>query len=302
LLSNKSVIVVCGPTAVGKTKLAIQLAKDFKTEIISADSRQCYKEMNIGVARPSEKELKEVKHHFIASHSIQDEVNASTFEQYALEKTNGLFKDRDVVIMAGGTGLYSKVFCEGIDHIPPVPAEIRNQIALKYESAGLQWLQNEVKQKDPAFFESGEIMNPQRLIRALEVSEATGQSIMSFRKGKKKKREFNIIKIGLQLPKEELHFNINTRVDKMIIDGLVDEVRSLMPYKHLSAIQTPGYKEIIEYLDKKISFDEAIELIKRNTRHFAKRQLTWFTKDQEINWFSPAAMEAIKESLRILDF
>ena len=292
--SNKTVIVIAGPTAIGKTQVAIKLAKDFKTEIISADSRQCYREMNIGVARPSEEELKEVKHHFIASHSIQDTVNAGTFEKYALEITKQLFKDHDVLIMAGGTGLYIQAFCEGMDEIPNVPLNIRKQIESKYREEGLEWLQKEVQKKDPEFFTAGEIKNPRRLMRALEVSEATGQSIMSFRKGKKQKREFNIIKIGLQLPKEELHDNINKRVDKMISDGLVDEVKPLISYKHLSALQTPGYKEIIEYLDKKISFEEAIELIKRNTRQFAKRQLTWFTKEKEINWFLLQRLKRLK--------
>src|SRR6266487_2387909 len=223
---NKTVIIIVGPTAVGKTSVAIELAQYFKTEIISADSRQCFKELNIGVARPSEKELKTAKHHFIASHpivpiaigmgSVYNHVNTRTFEEYALQKVNELFQERDVVIMTGGTGLYIKAFCEGLDEIPEVAEEIRTEIIFSYEKYGLNWLQKEIQQKDPAFYQSGEIQNPQRLMRALEITETTGKSILDFRKGKKKQRNFNIVKIGLELPKEELHQSINGRVDGMI--------------------------------------------------------------------------------------
>ena len=296
--SNKTVIIIAGPTAVGKTQLAIQLAKDLSTEIISADSRQCYKEMKIGVARPAEEALKEVKHHFIASHSIHEEVNAATFEKYALDATKQLFQKHDVIIMAGGTGLYIRAFCEGMDEIPTVPEDIRSQIVLKYKQQGLQWLQNEVQARDPDFFTAGEIKNPQRLMRALEVSEATGQSILTFRKGKKTSRGFNIIKVGLELPKNELHHNINQRVEKMIEDDLVSEVKTLLPYKHLSALQTPGYKEIVEYLEDKIALQDAIDMIKKNTRQYAKRQQTWFRKDKEIKWFAPKEIISIRNFLK----
>jgi len=294
---NKKVIVIAGATAVGKTAIAIELAKHFKTEIISADSRQCFKELNIGVARPSKKELENVKHHFIASHSIHDNINAGTFERYALQKTKKLFQTHDIVIMTGGTGLYIKTFCEGMDEIPKVPDEIRSRIVSEYEQKGLNWLQNEVRQKDPKFYEVGEIQNPQRLMRALEVAEANGRSILEFHKGKKVERDFNIIKIGLELSREELQRNINGRVDKMIETGLVEEVRNLLPYKSLHALQTVGYSEIFDHLDGRITLDEAIDLIKKNTRQYAKRQMTWFKKDKEIRWFSPLAMEKIKEYL-----
>ena len=297
-IKNKSVIVIASPTAVGKTGIAIQLAKFLSTEIISADSRQCYKEMKIGVARPAEAELKKVKHYFIASHSIQDAMNAATFEKYALAITKQHFEKYDVLIMAGGTGLYIKAFCEGMDEIPNVPPEIRRQIILKYEQEGLPWLQKEIQVKDPEFFAAGEIKNPQRLLRALEVSEATGQSILAFRKGEKIHRGFNIIKIGLELPKAELDRNIDSRVDTMIFNGLVSEVKTLLPYKHLSALQTPGYKEIIDHLEGKILLPDAIDLIKKNTRQFAKRQQTWFRKDKEITWFSPKDIDAIKNFLK----
>jgi tRNA dimethylallyltransferase len=292
---NKSVIIVVGPTAVGKTSVAIELAKHFQTEIISADSKQCFKELNIGVARPSEKELQTIKHYFIASHSIHDNINAGSFEQYALEKVNELFRIHSVVIMAGGTGLYIKAFCEGMDMIPDVPDDIRKTIISKYKQEGLEWLQKEVRQKDELFYNSGEIQNPQRLMRALEVIEATGKSILEFRKGKKAKRDFNIIRIGLELPKEELHRNINARVDKMIEAGLVEEVKLLIAYKNMNALQTVGYSEIFDYLDGKVSLNEANELIKKNTRQYAKRQMTWFKKAKEISWFVPSQINKMVE-------
>ena len=284
--NKKTVIIICGPTAVGKTSVAISLAKQFNTEIISADSRQCYKELKIGVARPSAQELKEVTHHFIASHSVTENINAAYFEQYALSKTNELFQKHDVIVMVGGTGLYIKAFCEGLDEIPGVDMSIRNKIIADYNLKGLQWLQNEIKIKDPVFFGVGEIQNPQRMMRALEVVESTGRSILDFRKNGKTKRDFNIIKIGLELPKEELHQHINARVDKMIIDGLVEEVSLLKDYRDINALQTVGYSEMFEHLDSKISLDAAIEEIKKNTRQYAKRQVTWFKKDKEINWIS----------------
>jgi len=284
LAKNKTVIIVTGPTAAGKTPVAIEFAKRLETDIISADSRQCFKELNVGVARPSEIELQIVKHYFIASHSIHDTVNAGSFEQYALQKVNEIFRAHNVAVMVGGTGLYIKAFCEGMDDMPDVPAEIRNSIMSNYQKSGLEWLQRETQKKDPAFYEAGEIQNPRRLMRALEVAEATGRSILTFRKGKKEERDFNIVKIGLELPKEELNRNINARVDKMLEAGLVDEVKRLLPYKHLNALQTVGYAEIFDYLDGKTALEEAIELIRKNTRQYAKRQMTWFKKDKDINW------------------
>jgi tRNA dimethylallyltransferase len=286
-LPTKTVIIVAGPTAVGKTAVAIQLAKFFNTEIISADSRQCFKELNIGVARPSAKELGEVPHHFIASRSIHEQITAATFEKYALQAANELFKKHDVVIMVGGTGLYIKAFCEGLDTIPPIDAGIREKIMREYEWGGLEWLQQQVRERDPAFYATGEIQNPQRLMRALEVVEGTGQSVLSFRKGEKAKRDFEMIKIGLELPRPELHRNIHTRVDQMMEAGLVNEVRSLLPAQNLNALQTVGYTELFDYLNGKVRIETAVEKIKTNTRQYAKRQMTWFRKDKEINWFSP---------------
>jgi tRNA dimethylallyltransferase len=290
---TKTVIIIAGPTAVGKTAISIEIAKHFGTEIISADSRQCYKELKIGVARPSDDELAAVPHHFIASHSIHQTVNAGIFEQYALEKASKIFQHKDVVVIVGGTGLYIKAFCEGIDEIPEVPEVIRKEVISAYEQYGLSWLQEQIKIFDPEFYAVGEIQNPQRLMRALEIFKATGKSVLHFRKGKKIERNFNIIKIGLELSKEELHRNINTRVDKMIEAGLLDEVRSLIPYQHLNALQTVGYKELFDHFNNKINLATAIEEIKKNTRQYAKRQLTWFKKDKNYSWLMPDANKVL---------
>ena len=291
--NQKTVIIIAGPTAVGKTSVAIQLAKHFNSEIISADSRQCFKELNIGVARPSADELAAVPHHFIASNSIHEKVDAVVFEKYALDKVQELFKKHDVVVMVGGTGLYIKAFCEGMDEMPEVPMQVRENIIANYELKGIEWLQEQVKEKDPLFYAKGEIKNPQRIMRALEIKEVTGQSIIELRSGNKAERDFNIIKIGLELPKEELHRNINTRVDKMIEAGLLNEVKSLLSYKDLNALQTVGYAELFDYLDGKTSLEQAIEKIKTNTRQYAKRQMTWFKKDKEMKWFGPLDVNAM---------
>jgi tRNA dimethylallyltransferase len=283
-----TVIIISGPTAVGKTSFAIQLAQHFHTDIISADSRQCYREMKIGVARPSEEELAAVKHYFIASHSVTEDLNAGSFEKYALAAVDEIFQKNKVAIMVGGTGLYIKAFCEGIDPMPAVPDEVRKQVIDGYEQKGLIWLQKELQQKDPAFWEVAEQQNPQRLMRALEVLYATGQSIMVYRTAKKAERPFRIIKIGLELPKEELHAGIHQRVDQMMEDGLLEEVKSLIPFRSHNALQTVGYREIFDHLDGKSSLEEAVANIKTNTRHYAKRQMTWFKKDEEIKWMAPS--------------
>ncbi|MEO6722284.1 MAG: tRNA (adenosine(37)-N6)-dimethylallyltransferase MiaA [Ferruginibacter sp.] len=284
---NKTCIIILGPTAVGKTSLGIQLAQHFSTEIISADSRQCYKELNIGVAKPSSAQLQQVPHYFINSHSIAENVNAAAFETYALEKTRQIFNHHDVVVMVGGTGLYIKAFCGGIDPIPPTKPGIRENIIAAYQANGIGWLQEEVKRNDPVYYAAGEIKNPHRLMRALEVVLSTGQSIVSFQQKQQIKRDFDIIKIGLELPKDELYNRINTRVDIMMAEGLPDEVKSLQPYRELNALQTVGYKELFSHFNGGISMQEAIEAIKINTRHYAKRQMTWFKKDKSVTWCSP---------------
>ena len=290
---NKTAIIICGPTAVGKTAVAIQIAKHLGTEIISADSRQCFKELNIGVARPTETELQKVPHHFIASHSVNEEITAVGFEQYALEKIEFLFKKNNVVVLVGGTGLYIKAFEEGLDLIPEIDVNIRREIVTNYENLGINWLQQELREKDPVFFKEGEIQNPQRMMRALEVINATGQSILSFRNGKKANRNFRIIKIGLELPKEILHLRIQERVDNMMEQGLLDEVKNMIPYRKRNALQTVGYAELFDYLEGKTELKLAVELIKTHTRQYAKRQMTWFKKDKNIQWFGPDELNAM---------
>ncbi len=292
-MKNKTCIIIVGPTAVGKTYFAVELAKVLNTEIISADSRQCYKELNIGVSKPSAVQLQSVQHHFINSHSIQDEVNAKLFEEYSLQKANIIFDDQDVAVMVGGTGLYIKAFCEGMDEVPLIKSEIRKDIVSNYNNGGIEWLSNEVKQKDSLFFVKGEIQNPQRMLRALEVKLSTGRSIIEFQSHKKKERDFTIIKIGLELPKEKLRQNIHQRIDDMLNNGLLDEVKNLISFKNLNALQTVGYKELFDHLEGKISLAQASEQIKTNTRQYAKRQMTWFKKDEEIVWFWPSNIEEL---------
>ncbi len=290
--TTKTVYIIIGPTAVGKTTFAISLAQALHTEIISADARQCYQEMNIGVARPSNTELETVPHHFIASHSIQDTVNASVFEQYALDKVAALFKTKDAVVMVGGTGLYIKAFCEGLDMIPPIASEIREGIISQYEKLGLRWLQKEVSVQDPIYWEKGEQQNPQRLMRALEVKLGTGNSIVSFQNKPKIIRPFNIVKIGLEMPRDLLYDRINQRVSNMVEDGLENEVKTLKPSFHLNALQTVGYSEWEPFFKAELSKERVIDLIQQNTRHYAKRQMTWFKKDPEIKWYQASTITA----------
>ncbi len=290
---ESTVIIIAGPTAVGKTPFAIALAKHYQTDIISADSRQCYQEMKIGVARPSAEELAAVKHYFIASHTVTDELNAGSFEKYALAATDEIFEKNKIAVMVGGTGLYIKAFCEGIDPMPVVPEEIRKQVIDGYNNKGLIWLQKELQQKDADFWDVAEQQNPQRLMRALEVLYATGQSIMVYRKEKKVERAFNIIKIGLELPKDQLHDHIHTRVDQMMEAGQLDEVKSLLPFRTHNALQTVGYRELFDHLDGNTTLEQAIKNIKTNTRQYAKRQMTWFKKDAAIQWL-PASQDSLK--------
>lgn len=278
--------------------MAIQLAQHFNTKIISADSRQCFKELNIGVAKPSTKELQIVEHFFINSHSIHQQVNAVVFEQYALQKVQEIFASNNIAIMVGGTGLYIKAFCEGLDEMPTIPIAIREKMNVLFKQNGLHWLQEEVQKKDPVFWQNAEQQNPHRLLRALEIMEFTEKSITDFRKQEKQQRNFNILKIGLELPREILYERINNRVEAMLKEGLVNEVKTLLPFENLNALQTVGYKEFFEYLKDKCTLNFAIEELKKNTRHYAKRQMTWFKKDKEINWFKTDDVEAIIEYLK----
>lgn len=275
---KETCIIVTGPTAIGKTPYAIDLARQYSTEIVSADSRQCFRELNIGVAKPTAEQLASVPHHFINSHSIHEEVNVKVFEQYALDAVHKIFETSEVAVMVGGTGLYIKAFCEGLDELPAANDTLRNTINEQYKTLGLIWLQNEIRKHDPVYFSSGEIRNPQRVIRALEVKLSTGQSICDFRSGRKAIRDFAIKKINLEIPRHELYERIDRRVDAMIQDGLLEEAETLFPQRQLNALQTVGYQELFDFIEGKISLSNAIQLIKINTRHFAKRQMTWFKK------------------------
>lgn len=286
-MKTKTVIIIAGPTASGKTALALRVAEFFKTKIVSADSRQCFTELNIGVAKPTLAELNAVQHYFINAFSVNDTVNAALFERYALTAVEEIFAEADVAVMVGGTGLYIKAFCEGLDDIPPIEESIRANIKTNYEKNGLTWLQNEVKQNDPEYWEKGEQQNPQRLMRALEVVAGTGNSILSYQSSKNIYRYFNIIKFALDVPKEDLYRNIEHRTDQMMREGLLFEARELLPLRKLNALQTVGYKELFEHIDGNCTLEEAVEEIKKNTRHYAKRQITWFKKDPDFRWIKP---------------
>lgn len=296
----KTLIIIAGPTAIGKTAISIKLAQHFKTEIISADSRQFYREMSIGTAKPNQDELNAAKHHFIDSHTITDTFTAGNFEKEALKVLDVLFKQHNQVIMTGGSGLFINAVCNGFDDLPVASDEIRQQLNKELQEKGIEHLQDKLKLADPVYFAEVDINNPQRLIRALEVYQATGKTFSSYRSKSHKTRSFNIISIGLNSDRESLYQKINSRVDQMIEAGLVEEVKSLSKYRHLNALQTVGYSEIFDYLDGKCSLDIAIEQIKQNTRRFAKRQITWFKKTEQITWFDPSDYESILNFLNQL--
>ena len=284
-MKKGNLITVIGPTAIGKTALAIGLAKHFKTEIISADSRQFFKEMHIGTAVPTAVELNTVPHHFIQNLSINNDYSVGDFEREALKKLHELFEKYAVVVMVGGSGLYVDAVCNGLDDFPEVDPAIRKNLKARLEETGILELQNELKKLDFTTYNQIDLENPQRLIRALEICLVSGKPYSSFLSENKSPREFNSIKIGLTAPREIVYDRINQRVDQMIENGLVDEARKLFPYKNLNALQTVGYKELFSYFEGETNLKFAIEEIKKNTRRFAKRQFTWFKKDQEILWF-----------------
>ncbi len=283
--ASKTLICVIGPTAIGKTALAIELAKAFNTEIISADSRQFFKEMSIGTAVPTDKELDAVPHHFIQTKSIFDDYSVGDFEREALTLLSNLFQSKDVVVMAGGSGLYVDAVVKGLDDLPKVKPEIRKQLKDELELHGIEYLQNELKSADPESYNRIDLQNTQRLIRALEIFRGTGKPYSSFLKQKSAEREFKTVYIGLEADREIVYQRINDRVDAMIDSGLIDEARSLYNERHLNALQTVGYKELFEWFNGDCTQIEAIEEIKKNTRRFAKRQGTWFRKNEAIVWF-----------------
>lgn len=295
--SSKRLIVIAGPTAVGKTAVAIRLALHLKTEIVSADSRQIFKELTIGTAKPDEVELASVKHHFINTHSIHESYDAAQYGKDALEVIHSLFKVYSSVILCGGSGLYIKAVCEGFDDIPEVPDEIRDDLTQGFEENGITWLQKKMEALDPEHFRVIDQQNPHRLIRALEVKIGTGLSIGSFQKKEKLVHPFDIVKIGLELSREQLYEQIDKRMDAMIDQGLFEEAEKLHPFKHHNALQTVGYQEIFDWMDGKHEREETIRLLKRNSRRYAKRQLTWFKRDDQIQWFSPHDVNKIIASL-----
>jgi len=284
--SAKILYVIAGPTAVGKTAVAIALAQRLSTEIVSADSRQCYKQMTIGTAKPTAEELATVKHYFIDELEVTTHFTAAGYEDQALQYLQKIFAKHDAAVVCGGTGLYIQALCDGLDRMPETNPAIVAQAEEEYKNNGMDWLQQAVAKEDPEFYSTGEIQNPARLLRALTFIRTNGRSIIHFRTNTKKERPFRIIKIGLELPREVLYRRINERVDKMMEHGLLEEVKGLLPYRGLKNLQTVGYAELFEYLEGKCSLEEAVEKIKQHTRNYAKRQMTWFKKDREMTWFS----------------
>ena len=293
----KYLITIAGPTAVGKTELSIRLARALNTEIISADSRQIFRELSIGTAKPNKNELEAAPHHFINSHSIDTLFSTGDFEIQALELLETLFLKHSTVVMVGGSGLYIDALCNGLDKLPDIDLNIREGLNDRFAQEGILFVQELLKEYDPEYFEKVDQSNPQRMIRGVEFFLSTGQKLSSFLTSTKKQRPFNIIKIGLNIDRTVLYDRINNRVDQMLHGGLVEEVKSLQSFRAYNALNTVGYSEIFDYLDGKLSLQEAVDKIKQNTRRFAKRQLTWFRKDQNTTWFEPNQTQEVIEYL-----
>lgn len=291
--SKKTLIVLIGPTGVGKTDLSIKIAEKYNSPIISADSRQLYSELKIGTAAPAEEYLKRVKHYFIGTLKLTDYYSAAQYESDVISLLEELFKENDTILLTGGSMMYIDAICKGIDDIPTVDNDTRRMMMEKYEKEGLERLCAELKLLDPEYYSIVDLKNPKRVIHALEICYMTGKTYTSFRTGNKKQRPFDIIKIGLCREREELYERINRRVDMMIKDGLVDEVKSVYQYRNLNSLNTVGYKEIIQYLDGNCTLDFAIEKIKQNSRIYSRKQMTWFRRDNEITWFHPDNEEGI---------
>ena len=291
--SAKTLIVVTGPTAVGKTRLCLDIAKHFDIPIINADSRQIYRELHIGTAQPTEEEMREVKHYFVSTLGLEDYYSASLFEQHVLELLEKLFKDCDYALMAGGSMMYIDAVCDGIDDIPTIDDQTRTTLKKRLEEEGLEKLCEELQQLDPEYYEIVDRQNPKRVVHALEICTMTGRTYTSYRKKEKKQRPFRIVKIGLNREREELYGRINARVDQMMENGLLKEAKTMYPRRALNALNTVGYKELFEYFNGRWPLEEAIERIKGNTRRYARKQLTWYKKDPQIKWFHPDQKEKI---------
>lgn len=290
---KKHLICVVGPTAVGKTVVGIELARRFKTEIISADSRQFYREMEIGTAKPDQHELSQAKHHFINSLSIHTAYDVGKYEKEAIEKLHELFEEHDVVVLVGGSGLFVNAICMGLDDLPEVMPGVRDQLNKELEVNGLEFLIKELELSDPEYYETVDLKNPQRVIRALEVVRSTGEKFSSFRNRKESSRAFEVITIGLKMPREVLYDRIDQRMDQMIAHGLFKEAEDLYEFKNLNALQTVGYREIFGHLNGDYDYNEAVRLLKRNSRRYAKRQLTWFKRNPDTEWFAPGQLKDI---------
>ncbi len=295
-----SLIVILGPTGIGKTDLSIEIAQELNTEIISSDSRQVYKELKIGTAVPSDIQLSKVRHHFIGNKSIYDYYNASMFEVEVLNTLNGLFEKYNQVVMTGGSGMYINAVCDGIDELPTIDQKLREDLIKKHDEEGIESLRLQLKMLDPVSYQRMDLKNPKRLLKALEVSIQTGKPYSSFLTKPKKQRDFKVAKIGLQREREELYERINLRVDQMVEEGLIEEARTYFKDRHLNSLNTVGYKELFEFFDGTITQDKAIELIKRNSRHYAKRQISWFSRDKDIVWFHPEKKEEIINYIKSL--
>jgi tRNA dimethylallyltransferase len=297
-LKNKFLIIILGPTASGKTAAGIKIAKIFQTEIISADSRQFYKELKIGTAVPDTFQMSGITHHFIQTISVHDYFNVSMFEQAVLKILDRLFLTKDFVVMVGGSGMYIDVICHGIDNLPTIDPEIREKLQQKLQHEGIEGLRSELRKMDPLYYAKADLNNPKRILKALEISVMTGIPYSSFLTSPRKERPFKILKIGLKTDRDKLYNNINTRVDDMIKKGFIEEARSLYDIRHLNALNTVGYKEIFDYIDGKITLEQAVTLIKRNTRRYARRQLTWFNRDKDIIWFNPEDIDSVIDYIK----
>ncbi len=290
---KKTLIVITGPTAVGKTALCLDLAKHFGIPIINADSRQIYRELKIGTARPTEEQMQQVKHYFVGTLGLEDYYSASLFEQQVLKLLGQLFQTHDYALMAGGSMMYIDAVCDGIDDIPTIDDKTREMMKRRLAEEGLEQLCEDLKRLDPEYYEIVDRQNPRRVVHALEICTMTGQTYTSFRRRERHERSFHIIKIGLNREREELYERINQRVDEMMTNGLLEEGKTMYPKRSLNALNTVGYKELFDYLDGRWTLDEAVERIKGNTRRYARKQLTWYKKDEQIRWFHPAEKTTI---------
>ena len=298
-LCSKTLLLLLGPTGVGKTELSLRVAEHYGAPILNCDSRQVFRDIPIGTAAPTAEDLARVKHYFIATRELQDDYNAGQYERDALELLDELFLTHDVVVMTGGSMLYADAVCNGLDDLPSVPEDIRAEVTAQYKTHGLSWLQQEVQRLDPAYWEIVDQSNPARLAHCVELSLATGKPYSTLRTNTRKQRPFTILKIALERPREELYERINNRVSQMMEDGLLEEAKAVYPLRHLNSLQTVGYKELFGYLDGEYDLQRAVELIRQNTRHYAKRQMTWFRRDKDIHWLD--AHNDYEKNIAIID-